>query len=65
MDRTAKIVPKSHLNLKSEHVIELGLRLVKHTDADETSDQGVTFKEATWVLVFKSQELTGRTTNVG
>lgn len=53
------------LNLKTEDVIKLGLGLVEDTDANETTDQGVTLEETTGVLGVKGEEVTGSTTDVG
>ena len=53
------------LDLEGQHVIETHARLVEHTDADETADEGVTLEETLGVLGVELQELTGSTTNLG
>ena len=52
-------------NLQGQHVIETHTRLVEHTDADETANQGVTLEKTLGVLVVKLEQLTGRTTDLG
>ena len=53
------------LDLEGQHVIETHARLVEHTDADETANEGVTLEETLGVLGVELQELTGSTTNLG
>ena len=53
------------LDLEGQHVIETHARLVEHTDADETANEGVTLEETLGVLRVELEQLTGRTTNLG
>lgn len=53
------------LDLEGQHVIELHARLVEHTDADETANDGVTLKETLGVLLVELEQLTGSTTDLG
>ena len=53
------------LDLQGQHVIETHAGLVEHTDADETTDEGVTLEKALGILVIELEQLTGRTTNLG
>lgn len=53
------------LNLQGQDVIELHLVLLQYTNADQTTNQGVTLEKTAGVLVLQSQELTSSTTNVG
>lgn len=51
--------------LESQHVIELHAGLIQHTDTDETANKRIAFEETLGVLVVKSEELTGSTTDLG
>ena len=53
------------LDLEGQHVIETHARLVEHTDADETTDEGVTLEETFRVLRIELEEFTGSTTDLG
>ena len=53
------------LDLQGQHVIETHAGLVEYTDADETTDEGVTLEKALGILVIELEQLTGRTTNLG
>ena len=53
------------LDLEGQHVIETHARLVEHTDADETANEGVTLEETLGILVIELEQLTGSTTNLG
>ena len=53
------------LDLQGQHVIETHAGLIEHTDADETTNKGVTLEKTLGVLVIELQELTGRTTDLG
>lgn len=46
------------LDLQGQDVIELHAGLVKHTDADETANEGISFEEALGVLLVESKKLT-------
>lgn len=46
------------LDLEGQDVIELHAGFVEHTDADETTNEGVTFEKALRVLLVKGQERT-------
>jgi hypothetical protein len=46
------------LNLQCQDIIEFHAGLIEHTDTDETTNEGVTFKEALWVLLIESEKLT-------
>ena len=53
------------LDLEGQHVIETHAGLVEHTNADETTDKGVTLEETLGILRVELEQLTGRTTNLG
>ena len=53
------------LDLQGQHVIETHAGLVEHTDADETTDEGVTLEKALGILVIELEQLTGSTTDLG
>ena len=48
------------LDLQGQHVIQTHAGLVEHTDANETTDEGVTLEKTLGVLLVESQELTVR-----
>lgn len=49
---------KEILDLKSQDVIELHAGLVKDTDTDETSNEGIAFEETLGVLLVEGKKLT-------
>ena len=51
------------LNLQSKHVIETHAVLIKHTNANETANEGVTLEKTLGVLGVEFEQLTGGTTN--
>ena len=51
------------LNLQGQHVIQTHAGLVEHTDANETTDEGVTLEKTLGVLGVEFEQLTGGTTN--
>jgi hypothetical protein len=53
------------LNLETQDVIKLHVGFIKDTDTHKTTDQGVTFKETTGVLLIQLEELTSSTTDLG
>ena len=53
------------LDLQGQHVIQTHAGLVEHTDANETTDEGVTLEKTLGVLVIELEQLTGRTTDLG
>ena len=53
------------LNLEGQHVIETHTGLVEHTNANETTNEGVTLEQTLGVLGIELQELTSSTTNLG
>ena len=53
------------LDLEGQDVIETHARLVEHTDADETANEGVTLEETLGILVIELEQLTSRTTDLG
>ena len=53
------------LDLEGQHVIETHTRLVQDTDANKTTDKGVTLEQTLGVLGIELQELTSSTTNFG
>lgn len=46
------------LDLEGKHVIELHARLVEHTDAYQTANQGVTLEQTLGVLLVEGKKLT-------
>ena len=46
------------LNLKGEHVIEFHAGFIKHTNTDETTNEGIAFEEALGVFLVESKKLT-------
>ena len=53
------------LDTESKDIIELHLVLGKNTDADETSDQGVTLEKTLGVLLITGQKITSSTSDLG
>ena len=53
------------LDFESQHVIETHAGLVEHTDADETTDEGVALEKSLGILVVELEQLTGSTTDFG
>ena len=53
------------LDLERQDVIETHARLVQDTDADETTDEGVTLEETFGILGIELEQLTGSTTDLG
>lgn len=53
------------LELEGEHVIETHAGLVEHTNAHQTTDNGVTLEETLGVLFVKLEQLTGSTSDLG
>lgn len=45
-------------DFEAEHIVELALGLVQHTNANKTADQSIAFKESSWVFLFKCEKLT-------
>jgi hypothetical protein len=56
---------KEILDLEGQDVIQLHAGLVENTNTDETSNEGVAFKETLGVLLVEGKELTGSTTDLG
>lgn len=54
---------KEVLDSESENVIELHASLVENSDADQSSNQGITLEQSLWVLVIQCQELTSSSTD--
>ena len=52
------------LDLEGKHIIETHAGLVEHTDADETTDEGVTLEQALRVLGIELEQLTSSTTDL-
>lgn len=52
------------LNLQSQHVIEPHALLIQDTNADEATDEGISFEESTRVFWFELEQLTSSTTNL-
>ena len=46
------------LNLQSKHVIETHAVLIKHTNANETANEGVTLEKTLGVLLVEGEQLT-------
>lgn len=51
------------LDFQSQHVIETHAGLVEHTDADETTDEGVSLEKTLGVFVIELEQLTRSTTD--
>jgi len=51
------------LNFQSQHIIETHAALIKHTDADQSSDESVSFEETLGIFIVKLEKLTSGTTN--
>lgn len=51
------------LDFQRQHVIETHAGLVKHTNADETTDEGIALEKALGVLVVELEQLTSSTTD--
>lgn len=52
-------------DLQRQHVIETHAGLVKHTNSDEATDEGVTLEETLRVLRIELKEFTSGTTDLG
>ena len=52
------------LDLEGQHVIETHTRLVQDTDADKTTDKGVTLEQTLGVLRVELEQFTSSTTNL-
>lgn len=48
------------LNLQRQHVVEFHTGLVKHTNTNEATNQGISFEESLWVLLVEGKQLTVR-----
>lgn len=48
------------LNAEGKNVIELHARLVKHTDTDQATNQGIAFEQTLGVLLVEGEKLTMR-----
>lgn len=53
------------LDLQGQHVIEAHLGLIKHTNSDQSSDQGVTLEQSLGVLGLELEELSSSTSDFG
>ena len=45
-------------DLESQHVIELHTGLIEHTDSDQTTNEGIPFKQTLGIFLVKSKKLT-------
>ena len=52
-------------NFERQHVIETHAGLIEHTDADETTDEGVALEKTLRVLIIELEQLTRGTTDFG
>lgn len=52
-------------DLQGQHIIKLHARLVQHTNANETTDDGVTLEKTLRVLLVELEKLTSSTTDLG
>jgi hypothetical protein len=52
------------LDFEGQHVIETHTGFIEHTNANKTTDEGVTLKQTLGVFAVELQELTGSTTNL-
>lgn len=52
-------------NLQTQDVIQLGLGVVEDTNADQATDQGVSFEQATGVTLREGQQVTGSLADLG
>ena len=64
-DLSLKTTLQEVLDLEGQHVIETHARLVEHTNADETTNKGVTLEQTLGILGVELQKLTSSTTNLG
>ena len=58
VDTSLKATFQEVLDLESQDVIELHARLVKHTNANQTANQGITLEKTLGILLVESKELT-------
>lgn len=47
------------LNFKSQYVIELHASFIEHADANQTTNEGIAFKETFRIFFVKGEKLTG------
>ena len=52
-------------DLQGQHVIKTHARFVEHTDADKTTDKGVTLEQTLGILVIELKKFTSSTTDLG
>jgi hypothetical protein len=45
-------------DLESQDVIELHTGLVKHTNSDQTTNEGISFEKSLWIFLVESEKLT-------
>lgn len=55
VDTSLKSSLQEVLDLKGQHVIELHAGFIKHADTNETSDEGIAFKESLGVFFIKGE----------
>lgn len=65
VDTSLKAALQEIFELQGKDVIQLHARLVEHTNANETSNEGIAFEETFGVLLVESKQLTSSTTNLG
>ena len=53
------------LDLKGEHIIEFHAGFIKHTNTDETANEGIAFEEALGVFLVEGKKLTGYSVSEG
>lgn len=53
------------LDLQTQNVIELVLRVIQHSQSMQTSEDGISLKEATRILLVEGEELSGSLSDLG
>ena len=52
-------------DLKSEHIIQFHAGFIKHTNTDETANEGIAFEEALGVFLVEGKKLTDYSVSEG
>jgi len=65
VDASLQATLQEVLDLQGKDVIELHAALVEDTDTDQTANERIALEETLGVLLVKSEELTGSTTDLG
>lgn len=59
VDTSLKATLQEIFDFQGKHVIELHAGFIEHTDTDETTNEGIAFKESLGVFLIKGEKFTG------